>query len=349
MNPSIRSCGFTIPNWKQSEWDYLTKLEKNVKFIKIAQEVGENGLSHIQGILGLVSPHRLKWVKKHLRPQKSTDIHLDYPIGDCVTLWKYVGADPGTVFAKGPKTGSVLNVFSRGAPPKGAGHRSDLVEIQEKLDQGAQVSEIAQEHFSTWARNHNSIEKYHRNYSKQAMKRKREPRVAPALLVMVGATGAGKSLLARKIGEQVSSWGFEGIYTLNAGTSGNTWFTGCDEDKDILLIDDFYGWLKWGLLLNICDYWNGSLPVHGGKVHCPHWKLVIITSNIPYDQWYKKQLDSSALLRRITWNLTLDKRMLADIRGLGIWTWSEIWELVARHKVEPVIVGFNLGVTWADQ
>jgi hypothetical protein len=69
------------------------------------------------------------------------------------------------------------------------------------------------------------------------------------------------------------------------------------------VIDDFYGWLPWSFLLQLCDRYAMRVPTKGG--HLPFLsKVIIFTSNVHPSEWYdyisKPHMKLDALLRRIT-------------------------------------------------
>lgn len=75
------------------------------------------------------------------------------------------------------------------------------------------------------------------------------------------------------------------------------WWDGYDGHEDVI-IDDFYGWLKWSFLLNLLDRYPLMLPNKGGYCECKI-KRIIITSNKSPEEWYPSKEDKTPLLRRI--------------------------------------------------
>lgn len=112
------------------------------------------------------------------------------------------------------------------------------------------------------------------------------------VLVYVGPTGSGKTRKACSFPNHFKK-------PFSCGTS--IWFDNYNDEK-VLIIDDFYGDIKYGTLLQILDGYELQLPVKGAYVWAM-WTTVIITSNVGPDQWYSKAFPngaSPALLRRIT-------------------------------------------------
>ncbi len=106
--------------------------------------------------------------------------------------------------------------------------------------------------------------------------------------VYIGKTGCGKS--RRAIEENPDH------YKLPT-SSGTTWCDGYNGEK-CLIIDDFYGGIKYSLLLNILDGYELQMQIKGGYVWAG-WTKVVITSNHEPDTWYSMGL-TPALRRRIT-------------------------------------------------
>jgi hypothetical protein len=85
-------------------------------------------------------------------------------------------------------------------------------------------------------------------------------------------------------------------YYLLDNSGGPVWFDGY-EGEETLVIDDFYGWIKYNFILRLLDGHPCRLPIKGGFTYAG-WTTVIITSNVHPDSWYK--CDTQAMHRRIT-------------------------------------------------
>ncbi len=111
------------------------------------------------------------------------------------------------------------------------------------------------------------------------------------VLVYIGVTGCGKTGRALETPDH---------YKLPI--SDRLWFDGYQGEK-CLVIDDFYGNIKYGFFLQILDGHELQLPVKGGFIWAM-WNKVIITSNKDPKDWYNKGYLAGvippALNRRIT-------------------------------------------------
>lgn len=89
--------------------------------------------------------------------------------------------------------------------------------------------------------------------------------------------------------------GIENVFTLIADNNA-CWFDGY-EGEDVLLIDDFKGWITYTLLLKILDIYPVRLPLKGSFTNAA-WTKVYITSNYEPSSWYR-DVDFAALKRRV--------------------------------------------------
>ena len=66
-----------------------------------------------------------------------------------------------------------------------------------------------------------------------------------------------------------------------------------------MVFDDFYGGVRYSMILRICDKFPLLLDCKGGASPCMA-DTIIFTSNKPPNEWWKNLLDLSAFERRIT-------------------------------------------------
>lgn len=134
--------------------------------------------------------------------------------------------------------------------------------------------------------------KYHKGlqYALTLLSKPRDPRVAPSIEVYWGESGTGKTRKA--ITDNPGAY----MVTKPNG-NGVIWFDGY-EGQEVMILDEFYGWIQYDLLLRLLDRYPLKLQIKGGTVECRANKFVI-TSNKPWKEWYPGITDLSALERRM--------------------------------------------------
>jgi hypothetical protein len=166
-----------------------------------------------------------------------------------------------------------------------AGARSDLVALQESIRNGANLADIADQHFASFIRYQRGITAYldtrvrARDYRTQA-------------IWYWGRTGSGKSRLAYE--ESRALCGGSVCYL---GDPSLKWFDPYRGEKGIV-IDDFDGTASVPVLLRLLDRYPLRVPIKGGFVECAA-RIVWITSNKAPEELYGDHHQFEALLRRI--------------------------------------------------
>lgn len=175
-----------------------------------------------------------------------------------------------------------------------SGKRTDLEDIKELCDAGTTIGEIAGTHFGSYIRYHRGIEKYN------AIIQQKTHGVHPMeVIVYWGPTGTGKTWRAEEENPE--------HYKLPNPNGDNVFFDGYDGQK-CMIIDDFYGWVPFNLMLRICDRYSCPGNTKGAMTMLKLEK-VVITSNEPPRNWYKKVKDNlyAAFARRITKVVEMNK------------------------------------------
>lgn len=172
----------------------------------------------------------------------------------------------------------------------GQGKRTDLMEIADDLKEGNDIRYIVDNHASSFIRYHRGIKELHFELTRQkATTQMRKVRV----FTYIGETGAGKT-------HRVYAWASRlKIQLYKLDVAHHVWWDGYAGERAIL-IDDFYGWIKYGNLLNILDRYPLRVEVKGGFLWA-NWTRIFITSNAHPNQWYKKGM-TPALRRRLAEN-----------------------------------------------
>ncbi len=240
---------------------------RNLKcqFIVFQKEKCPNtGSLHLQGYIELKNAKTLSAMKKFI----GKELNLRAAKGTAKENIAYC--------SKEESRAKPFFFFTSGSPKK-QGQRNELISVQEELNNGASLDDIAESHFGTWVRYHKSFETY------KNMKTPKRNWV-PKVYVYYGPTGTGKSRLANLILN--NPWRY---------TNGD-WFDGYYGQEDVLF-DDFKStdlprerWLK------ICDRYPCDVPIKGSfRNWCP--RRIIFTTNYDPKDWYGRD---KAVQRRIT-------------------------------------------------
>lgn len=228
-------------------------------------ESGEEGTPHIQGYIELDSRVRRRQLGKTL-----TSTHLELRKGSATQAKQYTTKEDTRI--EGPwEFGTFCDVPNQTKP---------LELIKRKLDEGVKEKQIAEEHFCTWIRHHKAFQRY-----KQLISPNRD--WATKIIICIGPTGCGKSRFALEA-DPAAYW-----------KQRSPWWCGY-EGQDTVVLDEFYGWIRYDELLRLCDRYPLLVETKGGQTTFLA-KTVIITSNTTPDTWYRNVPNTLApLYRRVT-------------------------------------------------
>lgn len=170
------------------------------------------------------------------------------------------------------------------------GTRSDLDEVKRMLDDGEPMSAVATEFFGDFVR-------YHRGFSEYRKVRQQLNRGKPTVEVLWGESATGKSLYCRTMYEPSE----EVFYLTKPNGKGRpVWWDGYDGHK-VVVIDEFYGWMAYDMILRLLDYGPLNVETKGGSVPmvADHF---VFTSNTRPEEWYRlydKPDEGAPFLRRL--------------------------------------------------
>lgn len=167
------------------------------------------------------------------------------------------------------------------------GKRNDLNDVYEMIREGKEESDILGCQPGAFIRYNRGIREA--IFVQRGCKFKRLRRTNLVVELFYGESGSGKTRHC------YDTYG-DSLFCLTKGNSKNCWFDGY-QGETTLLLDDFYGWIAYGFLLNALDIYPFRVEVKGGHTWA-QWTRVIITSNKPWNEWYRKP-DQDALFRRI--------------------------------------------------
>lgn len=181
-------------------------------------------------------------------------------------------------------------VFEYGDEPK-PGARNDQLAVKAAVDEGVPLLQLWEEHFPVMLKYQRSVSIY------------RELKTPPRdfkseVCVMYGKSGTGKS---RYIYENLPV--DETFWLTPSRDTGDPWYDGYDPLQHYhIILDDFYGWMKFSVFLRLTDRYPMKVPSKGKMVE---WrpKMIWITSNSAPLDWYSKVFSNGTktyqFLRRI--------------------------------------------------
>lgn len=287
-----RNWCFTINNPTYNDVEALHQIfDIKNDYLIIAFETGESGTDHIQGFIHFGITARSGCVLKKYFPRAK----IFKCVGSIQSNINYCkkGEQPKDEYdkmkTKGPNYGLNAEFVEQGVKPKGQGKRSDLLAVQEDIDEGLSVSEISEKHFSTFIRYNKGIEKYMAAH----MQHRTE---MPEVYWFYGTTGSGKSRTAIELAYKFG-------YDYYIKDSSHKWWDGYMQ-QPVVIIDDYEykpGVMSFKYLLRLLDRYRLSVEVKGGTIPF-NSEIIIFTCDKPPTDIFKREVASSEysqLQRRI--------------------------------------------------
>lgn len=270
-NSTLRRFVFTLNNYTDEE---VLKCEKFVndfsKYGIFGKELAPTtNTPHLQGFINLHKPMRLNTIKKHI----ANRVHIEKANGSDEQNQNYCR-----------KAG---DFFEKGAPVV-QGQRNDLASLIQTIDSGErQLTVIAEKHPCSYIRYHRGISEYLR------IRYPIPPRdFKTCVFYYWGNPGTGKS---RRSLDEARKEDANSIYYKPRGL----WWDGYKQQTNVI-IDDFYGWIKYDEMLKIMDRYPYKVQIKGGFEEFTS-KNIWITSNIDTDLLYKfPGYNDVAFNRRLT-------------------------------------------------
>lgn len=263
---------FTYNNYDETTLDGIfNRCEDICKFVVVGKEVcPTTGTKHLQGYCLFNERKRFTSVKEAIGGRA----HIEPAKGSPQQNYDYC-----------TKSG---DYETRGTLPKGK--YSTLYMVCEELKSGTPLRTIALNEPETFVRHHRGLQRFTEILGESTVRDWKTE-----VIVYIGETGTGKS---RKCAELCGS-------TPTYYKPRGKWWDGYTGQPNVI-IDDFYGWIKYDELLRITDRYPHRVPVKFGYQQFLA-KTIYITSNKPMQEWYT--FDISALERRVT-SVTLFKKTL---------------------------------------
>lgn len=235
-----------------------------VKYGIYQTEIGENGTEHYQGYVNLTTAKGLTGVK-NLNPRCHWEI-------------RHGTHDQAKAYCSKEETRKDGTEIVEWGDEPAQGSRSDLESVRELINDGGSMLDIANSHFGSFIR-------YHRGFEKYMLLKQSQRTWKTKVTVIFGPPGTGKSHHCRTADPQ-AYWKPNG-----------KWWDGYT-NQETVIIDDFYGWIKWHQLLHLCDEYPLNVETKGSTVNFVA-KQIFITSNKSPELWYRNVPAFGALTRRI--------------------------------------------------
>ncbi len=229
---------------------------------------------HYQGYIELSHTMRLNKLKVHVFRNSST--HIEPRKGSQSQAIEYC-RKAATSLGEEP--------IVYGEPAK-QGRRSDLNNYKEYLETHHDIYDVLDNYPNECIKYFKQTKEIINLYKKKETNHFRTVHCQ----AVVGPAGSGKTRLV------YDKFGYDNVFKLDQSDGDRLWFDGYNGEA-VLLIDDFYGWIKYGMFLNILNGYPLRLPVKGSFCYA-NWTKVWITSNDNIETWYSRGY-TAALNRRL--------------------------------------------------
>lgn len=262
-----------------------------MKTIIYQLEMGMEGTTHLQGYLELRTPRQLQWLRTHLNDRG----HWERRLGTRTQAINYVTKEETRLV---PARGWTLlrpewtdlspeNLESclsslgitLSKETNGSSTSLKLSEVKERLlTNSSTIEEVADDYFELWVRHYRAFEKY---LTMKTAPRNWETEVH----VIFGPTGTGKS-----------KWCMD-QYPHAYWKQRSKWWDGYLRHETVVL-DEYYAWLPFDLLLRMCDRYPLLVESKGGQLQFVAKTIIFTTNKLP-DDWYANAY-FPAFKRRVT-------------------------------------------------
>lgn len=268
-NSPFRAYCFTVNNPDGLlDWDDFPDYARCLIY---QEETGANGTHHFQGYLECSKPVRITALKKIPGLERA---HFEKRRGTRAEAIAYCRKQDET-YVDGPYE---YGDFEAG----GQGSRNDYTTLKKLVDQQASDKIL-------WDQVPDLFLRFHTAIPKVRLLSQPQRNFMTKVYVLWGETETGKT-----------SWA-----VMHSGRRGATlyfkqrsnWWDNYNGHDDVIL-DDFYGWIKYDELLRLCDRYPCQVEIKGSHtVFAP--QRIYITSNKRPQEWYKEQCNFSAFARRV--------------------------------------------------
>jgi hypothetical protein len=272
----------------ESQWeavfeDKFHSAEWSVRQLEVAPSTGQR---HIQAAVYYASARSFSAVKKDF-----PGAHVESMRGTCQQSKDYCTKEDTRAPGTQPVETGTLPV---------QGSRNDLSSFCAKLEDGQSLRDVALADPATYVRYHAGLQKF-------GMLLVQPRSFMTETEILWGPTGSGKSTKVREI---IGDTPYAQLTKSMVSSGGTVWFDNYDPIiHNILVIDDFYGWIPLHFFLNLIDSHPMTVQTKGGSVQF-RCKKIYFTSNDDPKTWYSRKSEDNpkganeavyaAFLRRVT-------------------------------------------------
>lgn len=237
------------------------------------EEAPDTGTPHLQGYVIFKSKKRRSTIRSSVPLGRF--MHWEVRRGTHSEALEYVTKEASRV------AGPWVNGLP--PPPSAQGKRNDLEPIRLQIREGIPMVTIADQNFGTWCRNYRAFERY------QGLAGTQQRDWPTKTKVWWGPAGTGKTRSAltfsKTLCEENPGWR---SYWIARPNTGSMFFDGYD-GQEVIVIDEFYGWISRDLMQRLCDRYPLMGNTKGGMTNLrPRW--VLITSNQDPENWWRMGL-----------------------------------------------------------
>lgn len=241
--------------------------QPEIRYCIYSEECGESGTNHFQGYIELFRKKSITWFNENVPVLQGARLAICIAPKEAI---EYCKKKDDPTFISGP--------YEYGNPQH-PGTRTDISECKRRIDEGANLKQISNEHFDIFLRYHTALKHWYELNVPDI-----EP-TKPNVIVFYGPPGTGKSEKARQL--------FPKAYVR---PSDSRFWLQYNGQRDIIL-DDFAGQFEISDFLRLTDCYGYVVRQMFGS-HPTSFQNVILTTNILPWMWYSSY-PYKAISRRI--------------------------------------------------
>ncbi|AEN03315.1 rep protein [Porcine circovirus 2] len=261
---------FTLNNPSEDERKKIRDLPISLfDYFIVGEEGNEEGRTpHLQGFANFVKKQTFNKVKWYLGAR----CHIEKAKGTDQQNKEYCS-----------KEGNLL--MECGAP-RSQGQRSDLSTAVSTLLESGSLVTVAEQHPVTFVRNFRGLAELLKVSGKM-----QTGVWQTTVLVIVAPPGGGKSKCASNFADPETSY---------STPHRNKWWDP-SHGEEVVVIDDFYGWLAWADPLRLSDRYSLSVETKKRNLPCLARSILITSNQTPLESYSSTAVPApGALYRRIT-------------------------------------------------